>query len=239
MTYNCNGSYKIGEYNIESFDIVPNSFVDMIEMNNTNSVSVKLYNIVNDDFEKDTVIDITMEHFVQNDAYLIVLGGWIPCSCIARNTLLLADRNIVSEIKRRYRYSNGRKKVNEELDSFDNIFLNMNVILDLSPFVLEGNTQKLPENQQIDEQYCSAYYDINLALPKLNIATYPTSYYHNIKNALAPIMDKRIIFLQKITPKINKQFKDENKEEALKVVFQVAEETMLKKDDCDYTFVHF
>lgn len=115
----------------------------------------------------------------------------------------------------------------------------MNVILDLSPFVLEGNKQKLPENQQTDEQYCSAYYDINLALPKLNIATYPTSYYHNIKNALAPIMDKRIIFLQKITPKINKQFKDENKEEALKVVFQVAEETMLKKDDCDYTFVHF
>ena len=52
-------------------------------------------------------------------------------------------------------------------------------------------------------------------------------------------MDKRIIFLQKITPKINKQFKDENKEESLKVVFQVAEETMLKKDDCDYTFVHF
>ena len=37
----------------------------MIEMNNTNSVSVKLYNIVNDDFEKDTVIDITMEHFVK------------------------------------------------------------------------------------------------------------------------------------------------------------------------------
>ena len=65
MTYNWNWSYKIDEYNIESFDIVPNSFVDMIEMNNTNSVSVKLYNIVNDDFEKDTVIDITMEHFVK------------------------------------------------------------------------------------------------------------------------------------------------------------------------------
>jgi len=65
MTYNCNGNYKINGYNIESFDIVPNSFVDMIEMNNTNSVSVKLYNIVNDDFEKDTVIDITMEHFVK------------------------------------------------------------------------------------------------------------------------------------------------------------------------------
>ena len=68
---------------------------------------------------------------------------------------MLADKNIVSEIKRRYRYSNGRKKVNEELDSFDNIFLNMNVILDLSPFVLEGNKQKLPENQQTDEQYLS------------------------------------------------------------------------------------
>lgn len=65
MTYNCNGTYTINGYNIESFDVVPNSFVDMIEMNNTNSVSVKLYNIVNDDFEKDTVIDITMEHFVK------------------------------------------------------------------------------------------------------------------------------------------------------------------------------
>ncbi len=229
MTYNCNGTYTINGYNIESFDVVPNSFVDMIEMNNTNSISVKLYNIVSDDCENDTIIDITMEHFVKNDAYLIVLGGWIPCSCIAKNTLLLADRNIVSEIIRRY--SNGKKKVNEEFDSFDNIFLNMNICLDLLPFVLEGNAQKLPENEQIDEQYNSAYNDIKLALPELNIATYPAEYYYKMKNTLAPIINKRIIFLQKIAPKINKQFRDENKEEAVKLVFKAAEEANLKKDD--------
>ncbi len=124
-----------------------------------------------------------------------------------------------------------KKKVNEEFDSFDNIFLNMNICLDLLPFVLEGNAQKLPENEQIDEQYNSAYNDIKLALPELNIATYPAEYYYKMKNTLAPIINKRIIFLQKIAPKINKQFRDENKEEAVKLVFKAAEEANLKKDD--------
>ena len=229
MIYSINGIYQMDKYRVESFDVVPNSFIDMIEMNNTNSVSVKLYNIISNDIEKDDVINMTVSHFVKNDTYLIVMGGWIPCSFISNSTLLLADRNVVSEIIRRY--SNGEKQVNEEFDSFDNIFLNMNIILDLSPFVIEGNAQKLPTNEQIDEQYYSAYNEIKLALPKLQIATYPTVYYHNIKNALVPIVDKRIIFLQKIASKINKQFKHENKEEAVKLVLQAAEETMLKKND--------
>lgn len=57
----------------------------------------------------------------------------------------------------------------------------MNICLDLLPFALEGNAQKLPENEQIDEQYNSAYNDIKLALPEFNIATYPAEYYYKMK----------------------------------------------------------
>ena len=224
-----NGYYYLNGIKIESFDIVPYTFTELINMNKTNSIQIRLHNVISEGIDKKDIVNLTVENLVKHDSYLIVMGGWIPCSFLNYRTLLLADRNVVSEIIRRY--SNGRKRVNEEEDSFDNIFLNMNVNLDLSPFLLEGNAKKLPTNEQIDEQYSSVYNELKSALPELQIATYPTSHYHNTKDKLAPIIDKRIIFLEKIVPKINKQFKHEDKEKAVKLVFQVAEEVELEKSD--------
>lgn len=224
-----NSILHIGPYSVKSFDVVPKSFIDMVEMNNTNHIAVKLYNIVSNDIEKEDTVDLNLTNSIKNDSYLIVMGGWIPCSFVSNNTLLLSDRNVVSEIIRRY--NNGLKKVTEELDSFDNIFLNTNIILDLSPFLIEGNQQILPTNEQMDIQYNTVYHELKLALPKLHIATYQNSYYHQIKNKLSPIIEKRIIFLKKIAPKINKQFTNKTKEKAVKLVFEIAEEMKLEKND--------
>ena len=226
-----NDNLMIGKHIIKSFDIVPNLFLDMIKMNETNKVKVQLFDIYSDTIQNDDSLELEMTNFTKDEAFLLVFGGWIPCTFIKQNTILLADRNIVSEIIRRYK--NGRKKINEELDSFDNIFLNNNIMLDISAFVIEGNERKIPTNSMIDEQVSTVTRDIKLALPNLKIAIYPknNTYYHNIKNFLKPIIEYRMIFLQEIAPKLNKQFTEKSREEAVNLVFKTAKKIKLKKDD--------
>lgn len=228
-----NNNLRIGEHIIKSFDIAPNSFEDMIQMNKTNKVKVNLFNIQSDTIHKDDNVELEMISFIKNEAFLIVFGGWIPCTYIKQNTILLADRNVVSEIRRRYK--NGIKKVNEPLDSFDNIFLNNNIdiMLDISPFVVEGNKQQIPTNKMIDEEINNAIRDIKSALPNLKIATYPNgnTYYYQFRDKLKPIIEKRIKFLQIIAPKLNKQFTVKSRESAIKIIFETAKEMQVPKDD--------
>lgn len=227
-----NGNFRIGEYIIKSFDIVPNSFEDMIQMNKTNKIKVQLFDIQSDTIHNDDSVELEMINLIKNEAFLLVFGGWIPCTFIKQKTILLADRNIVSEIIRRYK--NGLKKVKEELDSFDNIFLNnINIMLDISAFVIEGNERKIPTNCMIDEQVSSTIKDIKSALPNLEIATYPNgnTYYYNLKNALQPSMKNRTIFLQKIASSLNKQFTKKSREKAIDMVFETAKEIELGKND--------
>jgi len=106
-------------------------------------------------------------------------------------------------------------------------------MLDISAFVIEGNERKIPTNSMIDEQVSTVTRDIKLALPNLKIAIYPknNTYYHNIKNFLKPIIEYRMIFLQEIAPKLNKQFTEKSREEAVNLVFKTAKKIKLKKDD--------
>ncbi|MCF5717184.1 hypothetical protein K3H30_05600 [Aeromonas veronii] len=102
------GNLTIGNTSIKSFDIMPNTFSDMIEMNNTNSVNVRLFNVVRHINPRNERVELSVKNNHKDDAYLLVFGGWIPCSFIKKNTLLLADRNVISEITSRY--NNGKKK---------------------------------------------------------------------------------------------------------------------------------
>lgn len=99
-----------------------------------------LFDIQSNTIHTDDHVELEMNNIIKNEAFLIIFGGWIPCTFIKQNSILVADRNIVSEIIRRYK--DGRKKVTEEFDSFDNIFLNNRILLDISAFVIEGNERR-------------------------------------------------------------------------------------------------
>lgn len=103
-----NGNFRIGEHIVKSFDIVPNSFEDMIQMNKTNKIKVNLFDIQSNTIHTDDHVELEMNNIIKNEAFLIIFGGWIPCTFIKQNSILVADRNIVSEIIRRYK--DGRKK---------------------------------------------------------------------------------------------------------------------------------
>ncbi|WP_346205362.1 hypothetical protein [Aeromonas salmonicida] len=225
------GNLIIGGASIKSFDIMPNTFSDMIEMNNTNSVSVRLFNVVRHINPRNERVELSVKNNHKDDTYLLVFGGWIPCSFIKNNTLLLADRNVVSEITSRYK--NGKKKKNTPDDAFDSIFLTNKVTLDITTFVLEGNKQKIPDNSMIDEQVASVKKSLRTALPYLNIAEYSqgNSYYYAFRDACVEAMEKRIAFLHKAAPKLNRQFSEKSRTEAVKLIFSFAEECVLKKND--------
>ena len=225
------GRLLINDIEIDSFDIVPNSFSDMTMMNNTDSVKVKLFNIVSHMLPRETRIELSVENYFKDDAYLLIFGGWIPCSFIKNKTILLADRNVVSEVVSRYH--NGKKKKNKPDDAFDSIFLSGNVNLDITAFVLEGNKQQTPNNNMINEQVSSVTKSLKLALPNINITEYPNgnAYYYAIRDMLSDDHKKRMEFFQKTAPKLNKQFTEKSREEAVKTVFKLAEECKLKKSD--------
>ena len=226
-----NGILKVKNHYIESFDIEPLSYKDMLEMNKTNKLKVRLFDIKSSTIDKEDLLDAEITNLTKDEAYLIVAGGWIPCTFIKTNTILYADRNSISEIIRRY--ENGNKKLKVDFDSFDSIFLaNKNIMLDISLFVIEGNQQQLPTNEMIDEQINSVLNDLKVALPNLEIAKYPTrnNHYYDLKNAAELKIRKRMEFLQKVTPTINKQFTVKTREQAIKIVLDIAKQMQLRND---------
>lgn len=228
---NHNGDLIIKNHVLKSFDIVPNSFLDMQQMNESNKVKVRLFNIQSSTIQKDEKVELEITNLVRNDVFLVVFGGWIPCAFIKRKTILLVDRNVVTEITSRYK--GGVKKSKKALDSFDSIFLkNKSVSIDISAFVIEANERKIPTNSMIDQQVASVKESLKLALPDLKIVTYPddSTYYHNLKNTLEYGMKNRMAFLQKVAPKLNRQFTEKSREKAVNIVFEAAKKIQLRKD---------
>ncbi|MDO9103394.1 MAG: hypothetical protein Q7U57_00395 [Methylovulum sp.] len=226
------GNLTIQNHVLKSFDIVPNSFLDMQQMIESNKVKVRLYNIQSDTLHKDDKVELEITNFVKNDVFLVVFGGWIPCTFIKRRTILLADRNVVTEITSRY--EGGVKKCSKTLDSFDSIFLqNKSVSIDISAFVIEANERKIPTNNMIDQQVANVKESLKRALPSLEICTYPggNSYYHNLKDGLESVMKNRMTFLQEVMPKLNKQFTEKSRKEAVNIVFEAAKKIQLCKSD--------
>lgn len=216
---------------INSFDIIPNVFEDMISMASTNSIKVRLFDIISPSIPRDANVEFSVKSIYKDDAFLLVFGGWIPCAFIKNKTIILADRNIVTEIVSRY--ANGKKKNNTPMDVFDSIFLCNKHTIDITLFVLEGNERKIPDDNKLDEQVISVTNSLKLALPNLNIARYSNNngYYYKVRDNLACTIKKRMIFLQEISPKLNKQFNQKSRELAVKQVFLSAERVQLERND--------
>lgn len=53
MVRSYNGNLIIGKHIVKSFDIVPNTFLDMIQMNKTNKIKIQLFHIESDTIHYD------------------------------------------------------------------------------------------------------------------------------------------------------------------------------------------
>jgi hypothetical protein len=225
------GRLIIGGHIIYSFDIVPNTFEDMKAMINEKTTKVCLFNIKSPTIRPDETLECSFKNIHKDDSFLLVFGGWIPCAFIKSNTIIIADRNIVSEIVSRY--ENGKKKNNTPNDAFDGIFLCNRHSIDITAFVLEGNERKTPDNSKIDEQIESVTRSLRSALPSFAITEYPNgnNHYYAFKDKLASTIKKRMEFLQEIAPKLNRQFNERSRKLAIIQVFESAKRVQIEKKD--------
>jgi len=67
------GKFMLGNHELKSFDIVPNSFLDMQQMEEMNKVKIQLFNIESNTISNDSNVSFEIEHFIKNEAFLLVL----------------------------------------------------------------------------------------------------------------------------------------------------------------------
>lgn len=217
------GNTVHGDLIITSYDIVPNNYHDLRQMEESKKINIRLLNVIAKDFKEPFSLELIIENDTIDKSFLLVKDGWIPCNFMKKNTLLLADRNIISEIKRRY-FINERRGT-EDLDYFDSIFLTKNgLLIDLTLWVLEANERQIPSVDTMDRQLSQAKEILKTALPNIEIAEYEegNKYYHKIANHIKNTLEKRMDFLFKTAPLINKQFTSETRIAIIPEIFKLA-----------------
>lgn len=115
----------------------------------------------------------------------LVRGGWLPSALAAhrRRTVVLPDRNVVSEIVSRFEGGVPRGREPDFLDLFEDEPVRINPLL----YAMEGNVKAIPCPQLVAEQLKEATEKLQKALPKAILQLGPDS----LKGILGMIEDTR------------------------------------------------
>lgn len=115
----------------------------------------------------------TLESTFTSRAIGLVKGGWLPSALAASlpGTIMLVDRNVVSEIIRRF---DGGKKVGVEPDFLD-LFADTPVRINPLLFAMEGNARGIPAPDLVREQLEEAVTKLRTALPSARLIVGPAS----------------------------------------------------------------
>lgn len=223
---------EFGDLTIHSYEIVPNNYAELCAMMESNTVTIKIQNAsafgVGEKFQIKADISLDDKH----DTYVLTDGGWYPLMLLPKNTLVLADKNVIGRMQ--YRYFLGKKKKNIAEDYFDSVFLSTSDMeFDVTLFALEGNQKQPPTPQMIDEQRRIAEDIMRQALPHINVAIFPggSNYCHKLSEKLRPQLLKRVSFLQEIAPSINRGITSSVRPELAEKVFETAKKHELKAND--------
>jgi hypothetical protein len=111
---------------------------------------------------------------LKNSCFALVKGGWLPLIYTFSNGNIIADRNIISEIKARF--SKGAMSPhNRGHDDFIDYMSDKNCSCTIHTisYALEGNQRELPSKGKMKEQHLAALNIISNALP--HIKTWPKS----------------------------------------------------------------
>lgn len=223
---------ELGNLTINSYEIVPNSYAELCAMMESNTVTIRLNNASAFEVRDAINIEFDITYDDKQDCYVLTNGGWHPLSLLPKNTLVLADKNIISRMQ--YRYFLGVKKEGIGPDYFDSVFLHNNkMVFDVTLFALEGNQKKPPTASMIDEQIKIAERIIRNALPDIEVAIFPggSRYCHTLSEKMRPQMLKRMDFLLEIAPLINREVTSKIRKSLAEKVFDTAKKHKLNATD--------
>jgi hypothetical protein len=121
----------------------------------------------------------------------LVKGGWLPSwfAALHKNTTIMLDRNIVTEIIGRFHSGNAVREEEDFLDLFAGQAVRINPML----FAMEGNARGLPTPAQVYAQLGEAVMKLQAALPSAKIIASPDS----LRGTLGLIEESRAGFARK------------------------------------------
>lgn len=221
-----------GNLTIHSYNVVPNNYSQLCAMIESNTVTIRLQNASAFEEREQFNIQFDVSLDDEQDTYVLTDGGWFPLMVLPKNTLVLADRNVISAMQ--YRYFLGKKKKNAEPDYFDSIFLShSDMEFDVTLFALEGNQKQPPTPLVIDQQYHIAKEIMRHALPHIKLAIFRggSNYCHTLSDTLRPQMLQRMEFLHEIAPKINREITSKIRKDLAEKVFNSAKKHKLRAND--------
>ena len=217
---------------IYDFSVMPNDYHSLVEMMETGTADIRLYNIRALGVQEPFRLELKITYLSVQDTFLIVDGGWIPLSFISRKALLLADRNVISRIQ--YRYSLGILKRDVPPNDFDAVFLQpAGIEIDISLFSIESNQRKIPDRETMDEQISIAKDILRYSLPELQRSIYPNadSYFFSLFDMLKPGLSNRANFFMDVAAGLNREFTPSKRKEYVPFIFSKAKENGLNNTD--------
>jgi hypothetical protein len=154
------------------------------------------------DKSKSYNVRTTLESKFTSRAIGLVKGGWLPAALAETHpyTIILVDRNVVSQINTRFK---GRQTVGAEPDFLD-LFANRPVRINPLLFAMEGNAKCIPSPKLVREQLEEVVTKLRAALPLANLVLGPRS----LEGALGlieesgPGMARKQKFLVRIAPRL-------------------------------------
>ncbi|WP_313054503.1 hypothetical protein [Pseudomonas lopnurensis] len=112
----------------------------------------------------------TMDATYTNQCFALVESGWLPPVFALPNALILADRNIVTDISKRFNQGKLVERKEQRTDYFDlTASYDYQAKINLAPFALEGNLRRRPTRQEVISQLREAYRKVSQALPSIAI----------------------------------------------------------------------
>lgn len=143
---------------------------------------------------------MTLESPFTSKAISLVRGGWLPSGLAAHRakTIVLVDRNVVTEIVSRFAGGSRRGREPDFLDIFGDQHVRINPLL----YAMEGNTRCEPGPELVAAQLEEVTVKLRSALPKARLQVGPGS----TKGILGLIkdtragMERRTAFLTRLAP---------------------------------------
>lgn len=168
---------------LSDFDIKPLAFAELVKAQLHKYITIPLEvvngKIITTDIEgidrsQYAHVRTTLQSAFTSKAIGLVRGGWLPSAfgALRNRTMVLVDRNIVTEIVRRFE---GGMKMDLEPDFLD-VFSDMPVRINPALYVMEGNTRAIPGPKLVLKQLDEVILKLHKALPKAILQIGPASF---------------------------------------------------------------
>lgn len=112
-------------------------------------------------------VSFTLNSPFSSNVIALVDGGWLPLIWAARDRVILADRNIISEIQARFQ--DGEKRISVRDDDFIDFFAKWPIRINPLLYAMEGNQRRSPTHEEAKTQIVEAAQKIKQALPNATI----------------------------------------------------------------------